>query len=295
MPLPAKEGRVILALCESWPPGHLARPPIIYRKNSLVLWICHAMLRGTMSGLLDNPTPQFGTAEYAGVAGTEHCSICKQLISGRYYRVNGAMACSACGERAQLEGPKDSHSRYMRGLIFGIGGAILGLILYATFEIATGLIIGYVALAVGYIVAKAIKMGSRGAGGRRYQITAVALTYAAVSLAAVPVYISIYAKSEKAKPTAQIQEQPSDTTAADENTTSGPTAKPRMEFGAALLQLALIGLASPFLELSGDPFHGLIGLVILVVGIRIAWRMTAGSETQIYGPFESASAASAGS
>lgn len=253
------------------------------------------MLRGTMSSLFDNPTPQFGTAEYAGVAGTEHCTFCKQLISGRYYRVNSAMACSACGERAQLDKPKDSHSRYVRGLIFGIGGAILGLILYATFAIATGLIIGYVSLAVGYIVAKAIKMGSRGAGGRRYQITAVALTYAAVSLAAVPVYISIYSKAAKARHAAQIEQQQTNHAAADENPATGASAKPRMGFGAALLQLALLGLASPFLELGGDPFHGLIGLVILAVGIRIAWRLTAGSETQIYGPFEVASAASAGS
>lgn len=252
------------------------------------------MLRGTMSDLLGNPTPQFGTAEYAGVAGTDHCSFCKQLISGRYYRVNTAMACSACGERAHLEETKDTHSRYVRGLIFGIVGAIIGLILYATFEIVTGLIIGYVALAVGYIVARAIKMGSRGAGGRRYQITAVALTYVAVSLAAVPVYISIYAK-QKATHTTEIQAQQPDSTATDEGATSGSTAKPRMGFGAALVQLALIGLASPFLELTSDPFHGLIGLVILAVGLRIAWRMAGGSETQIYGPFESASVASAGS
>jgi len=61
------------------------------------------------------------------------------------------MACAACGERAQHELPKDSHALFIRGLIFGIGAAILGLILYATFEIATGLIIGYVSLAVGQI------------------------------------------------------------------------------------------------------------------------------------------------
>jgi len=252
------------------------------------------MLRRTMSDRLDKPTPQFGTAEYAGVAGTEHCSFCKQPIRGRYYRVNNAMACAACGERAQLEEPKDSHSRYVRGLIFGIGGAIVGLILYATFEIKTGLAIGYLSLAVGYIVAKAIKMGSQGAGGRRYQITAVALTYAAVSLAAVPVSMSAYSKTAKAKDTAQIEQQPTNATAAEENATPSP-AEPRMGLGAVLLRLALLGLASPFLDLAGDPLQGLIGLVILAVGIRIAWRIAAGSETQIFGPFEPASAASAGS
>ena len=204
------------------------------------------------------PTPQFGTAEFAGVPGTEHCQFCHQPISRRYYRVNSAMACAACGERAQHELPKDSHALFICGLIFGIGAAILGLILYATFEIATGLIIGYVSLAVGYLVGKGIKMGSQGAGGRKYQITAATLTYAAVSLAIVPVLISQSMKMPNA---------------------------PRVSLG----KLAFYGLASPILQLQ-DPFHGLIGLVILFVGIRIAWKLAAGTETQIFGPFESAPA-----
>jgi uncharacterized protein (DUF983 family) len=204
------------------------------------------------------PTPQFGTAEFAGVPGTEHCQFCHQPISRRYYRVNSAMACAACGERAQHELPKDSHALFIRGLIFGIGAAILGLILYATFEIATGLIIGYVSLAVGYLVGKGIKMGSQGAGGRKYQITAATLTYAAVSLAIVPVLISQSMKMPNA---------------------------PQVSLG----KLAFYGLASPILQLQ-DPFHGLIGLVILFVGIRIAWKLAAGTETQIFGPFESAPA-----
>jgi hypothetical protein len=62
-----------------------------------------------------------------------------------------------------------------------------------------------------------------------------------------------------------------------------------MGMGPALLQLAIMGLASPFLEMQ-DPVHGIIGLIILLVGIRIAWRLTAGTETQVLGPFDSAPA-----
>ena len=128
-------------------------------------------------------------------------------------------------------------------------------------------------------------------GGRKYQIAAVALTYAAVSLAAVPIYISIYSKNRRSAPSTQVEQQPS----ADADQQQQQPEKPgtqRMGLGAALLQLTFIGLASPFLELAGDPFHGLIGLVILFVGIRIAWKIAAGTETQIYGPFENAVAAS---
>ncbi|HKR95402.1 MAG TPA: hypothetical protein VJW55_08580, partial [Candidatus Angelobacter sp.] len=54
---------------------------------------------------------------------------------------------------------------------------------------------------------------------------------------------------------------------------------------------ALAGLASPFLELQ-NPVYGLIGLVILFVGIRIAWRLTQGRSAAIDGPFDNAAAAS---
>ena len=55
--------------------------------------------------------------------------------------------------------------------------------------------------------------------------------------------------------------------------------------GAALLMLLLIGLASPFLELQ-DPFHGTIGLIILLVGMQFAWKITRGIALQIFGPFK---------
>lgn len=51
-------------------------------------------------------------------------------------------------------------------------------------------------------------------------------------------------------------------------------------------------LASSFLELQ-DPFHGIIGLVILMVGIRIAWKITVGSQNaDIQGPYNISAAAS---
>jgi hypothetical protein len=63
-----------------------------------------------------------------------------------------------------------------------------------------------------------------------------------------------------------------------------------MSAAKAMGVLTLIGLASPFLALS-DPMHGLIGLIILFVGIRIAWRITAGRQPRIVGPLSGATAA----
>ncbi len=263
------------------------------------------------NGSLTSPTPQFGTAEYAGGSGPDRCKSCNQSIGSQYYRVNGVLSCAYCGEQALLHMPKDSHQAFVRGLLFGIGGAILGLILYSAFGIITGLVIGYISLAVGYIVGKAMMKGSNGIGGRRYQIAAVLLTYAAVSMAAVPIGISQFVKQQKAlkqgflkhaTPAAAPSGQPdqdsqpgaaatsvesgesADTNNAVPTLQNPPAHKPKMGFGAAMGMLAIAGLTSPFLELQ-DPLHGIIGLVILFVGIRIAWKLTAGTPMAILGPF----------
>src|SRR5579862_3150958 len=140
-------------------------------------------------------TPQFQKAEYASVQGTDICKGCGQPAGNPYYRVNGRMACAACAEKARLIIPVDQHSAFVRGIVFGIGGAIVGLIAYSTFAIVTGVVIGFAALAVGYIVAKAMMLGSRGMGGRRYQIAAALLTYFAVSMSVIPISISEYLKA----------------------------------------------------------------------------------------------------
>jgi len=240
---------------------------------------------------LPNTPPQFKTAEYVGEPGTGRCKFCKQPIMGSYFRLNNAMACSACTERIRVQIPKDSHAAFTRGVIFGVGGAILGLILYAAFGIITGWMIGYVSLAVGYIVGKAIKMGSGGIGGKRYQIAAVVLTYAAVSMAAIPIAISHAAKQPRTARTEQSQtlRAPSEQGATNVAPAPGgtPTAAKRPpNLATALFTLALIGLASPFLALQ-DPLQGAIGLIILLVGIRIAWKIAAGVSIQILGPFKS--------
>lgn len=241
---------------------------------------------------MSETTPQFGTAEYPSAPDGEICKSCKQTLSGSYYRVNGMLACERCVDQLKTQQPKDTHSAFVRGLVFGIGGAVAGMILYAVFGIVTGLVIGYISLAVGYIVGKAMKFGSGGIGGRRYQIAAALLTYAAVSVAAIPMSISEAMKDKKAEPAAQVQPiAPADSAGSATPAPSRKNSEPSPNLASVLGMLALIGLASPFLALQ-DPFHGLIGLVILFVGIRIAWQLTAGPKLDILGPFRASAAAS---
>ena len=225
--------------------------------------------------------PQFATAEYSAQPGEAICKSCGKSITGAYYRVNGVPVCGNCAQRIKDQIPLDSHSAFVRGICFGVGGAILGLALYVGFALATGWIAGFVSLAVGYIVGKAIVFGSGGVGGgRRYQVAAVLLTYIAVSMAAVPIAISQQIKQKNAQQQAHA---------------SYPTtaAKPKTSPLRALGVLTVIGLASPFLDLA-NPAHGAIGLIILFVGIRVAWRLTAGRVVNITGPINDPALAALG-
>lgn len=242
-----------------------------------------------MADSFNNPPPQFGTAEYIGKPGNDHCQFCQQPIAGGYYRINQSMACGSCAEKMRGELAKDTHAAYARALAYGMGAAIAGLILYATFAIVTGIVIGYVSLAVGWMVGKAMIKGSNGVGGRRYQITAVLLTYAAVSMAAIPIWIHYAGEHKQHSQQQQAQEeQRQSESQAEPGQSAQHSAQPRMSLASWLARVTVLGLASPFAELweTGPSFDWIIGVVILLVGMQFAWRITAGRPLAIYGPFQ---------
>jgi hypothetical protein len=245
-----------------------------------------------------SPTPQFATAEYVNKSGSETCKSCNAVISSRYYKINGELACETCAEILQRQSPADTHKAFVRGLTFGVGGAIVGLILYSAFTIITHMYFGYISLAVGYIVGIAIMKGSRGIGGLRYQIAAALLTYAAVSMAAIPIGIAQYLNEDHPKsaqvqpvvpPNADDPAQPGNSTAPSSAPAEAGSDSTGEKTGALALlgTLLFAGLASPFLALQ-DSFHGIIGLVILFVGIRIAWQKTEAKPLDLIGPFNKA-------
>jgi uncharacterized protein (DUF983 family) len=207
---------------------------------------------------LNNPTPQFGTAEYAGTPAGDRCRLCQQPIGASYFRFNDAMVCASCADKIQRERSQDTHAAFVRAITAGIGAAVVGMAGYALLTILLqGWQISYMSFAVGWLVGVAMTKASGGMGGRRYQIAAVLLTYAAVSMAAIP--IGIYFAEKEGL---------------------------RLSLGPQLGRLILLGLISPFTSLQDNSFWGVMGLVILFVGMRMAWRITAGRRLQILGPFQ---------
>ena len=210
----------------------------------------------SITGLVDDlpatSTPQFSTAEYGQSASAQLCGICRKPIGVRSFVVDSKLACAQCVAKGSASVREDSHALFVHSLIFGAGAAIVGLTFYAAFTIVTHLYIGYVALAVGWLVGKAMMTGSKGAGGTRYQVAAVVLTYAAISLASVPILV------------ARALQQ------GDAN----------IDWSSVVGQLMMGGIASPFLQLERG-VSGVIGLVILFVGLRVAYKITAGSRKAI--------------
>jgi hypothetical protein len=199
--------------------------------------------------------PNFEKAEYAagpGV-GAERCLRCRQSLTKHFFLLNGQPLCEQCADAAVAAPAEGADAAFLKAMLNGLAAAIIGCILYAVVEIATGWTIGYMALAVGWLVGKGMKLGSGGRGGRRYQFVAVALTYCAVSCASL-VMILYGLRGRQILITERFVVR-------------------SIEY---ILILPLLSLRTGF--------NGMIGLFILFIGLRAAWSMTAGAEYRITGP-----------
>jgi hypothetical protein len=141
---------------------------------------------------------------------------------------------------------------YRRALMFGIGAALLGLVLYSAVAIVSARVSGFASLAIGYIIGKAMMQGSKGVRGRKYQITAAILTYFAIAMSFTPIVINHVMEVN--------HKRLADLTA--------------LRVGW-LAHLLMVSILSPIYDLK-YPEHGVIGLLILASGIAISWRITGG-------------------
>jgi len=142
------------------------------------------------------------------------------------------------------------------GIVGGIARGILGTSVYVAFIQATHIRIGYLAILVAFLVAKCIMIGSKAKGGLEYQLTAVLMTYGAVSVGSS---INIYLELAKIR--------------AIDLTLNN------------ILVLLKLGAAEPFLRFQSSGPRAVIGLLILFVGLRAAWRMTSGDPEAMHHPF----------
>jgi hypothetical protein len=224
-----------------------------------------------MSQPVDASDLQFDRAEFSGQPADPTCAACQQRIADRYFDVNGQMTCSTCREAIANTLEKDpGWNAPLIALAAGLGGGVVGALLYYTVVALTGYEIGLIAIVVGLGVGRAVRWGSGGRGGRMYQVMAVAITYVAIVSTYVPFMIAAM-RNAKVEQTASVE-----VTAA------------QVAIGVSVLFLVL--LASPFLA----GFQNIIGWLIIGFALWEAWKTNQRVPLAIAGPFALAPAAAAG-
>jgi hypothetical protein len=194
-------------------------------------------------------------ADTASARPAATCVACKKPIVSDYFQLNGKVTCANC--RVAIEeavSTPNGLAPFARAAGLGILAAIAGAAIYYGVIALANLEIGIIAIAIGYMVGWAVRKGAGGRGGLRFQVLAVVLTYWAVGLAYAPL---ILRDSTMALP----------------------------------LQFFYV-FALPIMVITGGG-TGIITAIIIAVGLRQAWHMTAAPALKISGPYRVGSGPSA--
>ena len=130
---------------------------------------------------------QFDKAEFENAPAHAQCAQCHRDLIGSYYEVEGQTVCEACKytiESRMTEG--SGAGRFVRATGAGLVAAALGAALYYAITAISGYEFGLIAIVVGFGVGTAVRWGSNGRGGKRYQALAMALTYLAIVATYIP-------------------------------------------------------------------------------------------------------------
>lgn len=214
------------------------------------------------------------------------CDACSRSIETAYYAVSNKFICTSC--KGHLTGPAPGKRPLLRAFKYGGLAALAGSIVWGAIIHVTGYELGLIAIAIGYAVGIAVRKGSCGRGGRKFQILAVALTYLSITSSYVPMIVKQLVSPPAAA--ADSGSKPSGVSdiaipelALKEPTTAPPphpdpaapaSAKrpPMGAFGALLLFFGIvwgIALCLPFL--SG--LSNAMGLLIIGFGLYEAFRL----------------------
>ena len=232
---------------------------------------------------------------------TVACSSCNRTIRNHYFAVGGSSICDLC-KRSLVNASIEAQGwpALIKALLFGLGASVAGAIVYYAVIAITDYEIGLVAILIGYMVGFAVRKATQGFGGRRYQVMAVALTYFAVGLAYVPLVLS--QASQETAPTSTVSAAPA-TPEAPETTEAAATpepsavsltedaSEPPQLIGAggalkALVFLFLFSFALPAIAVVSSFPSGILSAIIIGVGLRQAWQMTAAAAIDVTGPYK---------
>jgi hypothetical protein len=225
---------------------------------------------------------QFDRAEpVEGTADVFACAFCAMPLFSTYYEVNGKTACEPCRERAEQEsGGGAGAGGFLRAALAGCAAAALGSGLYYGVRAVTGYEIGFVSIIVGVLVGGAVRWGTKGRGGRAYQVLAVFLTYMAIASTYLPAVVQQIQKDVKSHD-AKVHA----------DTLAGKPAPPPSRLESLPKSVGfLLGIAFIFVFLAAMPilvgFKSPIFLLIVGFGLWEAWKINRRRALAITGPLQ---------
>jgi hypothetical protein len=217
--------------------------------------------------------------------GTAPCAECRSPIVDTYFEWDGKVICTACKPRIADTAAAARSGGISRAAALGVGAAIAGTALYFVLTALTGRDLAWAMIPIGFAIGKAVRFGSGGRGGRRYQWLAACLTYATIASTYVPFVTSGFGDTTPAAIAAG--EAPLTTSAAAVGrsvVTPTPVAAPipaSRPGPAHLAALLLLATAAPVLV----GFGNIVGIAITIIAVLVAWRLNRASADAIVGPF----------
>lgn len=235
---------------------------------------------------------QFDHAEPApgADAGSLSCSVCGRSLTQTYFVANGRIVCENCRHSVEEEWNRGGAAGRL-GKAIGLGVlAMIGcsLLWYVVLKL-TDAQWGILAVVVGLVVGGAVRKGSNGRGGWRYQTLAIFLTYTAIVSSYVP-YIIDGIRDRSAETTSLdsaatadfatdtlVLVQDSVTAATASTSRPGPLAK-----AVAILLLLGFLYALPFLA----GIKNVLGILIIGFALYQAWKLNRRTELTVTGPHQ---------
>jgi len=233
---------------------------------------------------------QFDKADFGRLAPIKTCAACGQGIATEYFEIAGRAICPLCRDR--FTGNLPDKLCFWRAAVYGGIAAIIGTIVWSLIIHFTGYEIGLIAIIVGVGVGKAVRKGSRGRGGWKYQSLAIILTYVSITTSYVPIVAKGFVQGAKNR---EVQAAASSDTASAANKTAAPSTtaagagagdtKSRSRLPVPLAVLAFVALVWGFALIA--PFlagaSNIMGIIIIGVGLYEAWRFN--RRVPVTGPF----------
>lgn len=242
------------------------------------------------------------------------CTACKQEIADQYWTAGPAVICEHCktaveqGQQAETDVASRT-GRFGRALVYGLGGMLAGAAIWYAVAKLANLEVGLIAILLGYLVGRAVFIGSGRRGGRRYQVLAVVLTYLGIGTAYVPFAVeaaregsaevaaasdsSTTLLADSAHPIAEMSSAELTAEAARlDSAVAAAESRAQAPREASTLGLLLgvgIGIAAIFtlpvlLVVGGFP-GSVISILIYGFAIMQAWKLTQAARLDLAGPF----------